>query len=137
MPAFARRSLLFVPLLAAPSVRAATWSAIPPFREWIGRTALLRGEGGAARLLLRGDGSGLMAVRLFFFCRALPVLAWQIEGDGLAVRYRRVSALDSNRVIAGEAQILPQEAQVVWIESTRRTAAFEGFAGPELAGHCE
>lgn len=136
MPVLSRRSALVLPLLAAPALHATTWRPIPPFREWIGRTALLRGDGGAARLLLSEDGTGMMAVRLFFFCRALPILSWQLGEDGLTVRYRRVSAVDANRVIAGEGRILRDEAQLLWIEAARHTAEFEGFAGAEVAGRC-
>jgi hypothetical protein len=131
-----RRSALMLPLLAAPAVHAATWRGIPPFPDWIGRTALLRGDGGAARLLLGEDGTGLMSVRLLFFCHSLPILSWRLGPDGRSVGYRRVSALDANRVVAGEGRILEEERQILWIESQRRTADFEGFGGPELARRC-
>jgi hypothetical protein len=136
MRRIARRSALILPLLAAPSLRAATFHPIPPFRDWVGRTALLRGEGGTARLLLAPDGTGLMAVRFFFFCRALPILSWQIAGSGHSVAYRRVSAIDPNRVITGQARILEDENQVAWIEARRHTAEFEGFAAAEVARSC-
>lgn len=136
MTRIARRATLALPLLLAARPGRAGGPPIPPFPAWVGRTALLRGDGGAARLLLSEDGTGLMAVRLLFFCRALPILSWQVVGDGLTVRYRRVSALDSNRVVSGEGRILPEEAQLLWIEATRRTAEFEGFAAPEIARSC-
>lgn len=136
MARLTRRSALILPLLAAPSLRAATWHGIPPFPDWVGRTALLRGDSGAARLLLNDNGTGLMAVRLFFFCRVLPILSWEMGAEGMTVRYRRVSAVDANRVIPGEAHILQEAAQVLWVEAARHTAELEGFAGPEIAGRC-
>lgn len=131
-----RRSALILPLLAAPAVQATTWHPIPPFRDWVGRTAMLRGEGGAARLLLSDDGTGMMAVRFFFFCRALPILSWRFAGNGHTVAYRRVSALDAGRVISGEARILTEERQVMWVEAARHLAEFEGFGAPEIARSC-
>jgi hypothetical protein len=136
MPRLSRRALLLTPLLAAPAVRATTWHNIPPFRDWVGKTALLRGDGGAARLLLSEDGTGMMAVRFIFFCRALPILSWRFGPDPHAVAYRRVSAIDANRVITGEARILAEERQVVWLEAARHTAEFEGFASPDVARVC-
>lgn len=131
-----RRALLALPLLAAPAVPAAAARPIPPFAQWVGRTALLRGTGGAARLLLADDGSGLMSVRMVFFCRTLPIRAWALAEDGEVLRYRRAAALDPDRIIAGEARILREEGRLLWIETARNTAEFEGFAAPDLAGRC-
>jgi hypothetical protein len=135
MPAIARRSLLALPLMA-PAIGRAAARAIPPFPLWIGRTALLRGESGAARLLLAEDGTGLLAVRFLFFCHALPVRSWRIEEDGMSVRYARVSALDSGRLIQGEALIDARENNLLWVEAARHVAEFEGFAEARLAGRC-
>ena len=138
LASLARRSVLAFPLfrllLGPASARPA--QAVPPFPHWVGRTALLSGDGGAARLLLNADGTGLLAVRFFLLCRALPIRAWQFGGDGLSLRYSRVSARDPARLIAGEAHILPDEGQLLWIEAKRRTAVFEGFAAPEAATGC-
>jgi hypothetical protein len=136
MHRLARRSLLAVPLLALPGVARAGGRAVPPFPDWIGRTALLRGDGGAARLLLAPDGTGLMAVRLFLFCRTLAIRSWEGGADGASLRYSRVSALDSSRLIQGEARILPDTDEVLWIEATIHRAAFEGFAAADAAGRC-
>ncbi|WP_237214859.1 hypothetical protein [Falsiroseomonas oryziterrae] len=119
MSAPSRRALLALPLLLSPAIGRAGPTVIPPFQEWVGRTASLRGDAGTARLLLAADGGGLLSVRLFVFCRALPVRAWRIEEDGMAMRYSRVSALDSRRIIEGEAHILPAERQLLWIEAAR------------------
>ncbi|MGG5818913.1 hypothetical protein [Falsiroseomonas sp. HW251] len=136
MPGLARRSLLAAPLLIAPATGRAAARAIPPFPLWIGRTALLRGEAGAARLLLAEDGTGLMSVRLLFLCYALPVRSWRVEEDGMSVVYSRVSALDSSRLIHGEAHILHAENQLLLIEAARHLATFEGFAEAGLARSC-
>jgi hypothetical protein len=131
----ARRSVLVFPLLLAP-VSARHAQAVPPFPHWVGRTALLRGDSGAARLLFAEDGTGLLTVRFLLLCRALPIRAWRFGGDGLSARYSRVSARDPARLIAGEAHILPDEGQILCIEATRRIAVFEGFAAPESATGC-
>lgn len=131
----ALRSLSVLPLLAPPRA-AAAGPDIPPFPDWIGRTALLRGDAGAVRLLLGEGGIGLCTLRLAFLCRVLPVLSWRIGPDGLVLGYTRVSALDRNRVIAGEARILPDQGRVLLIEAARHLADFEGFAAAELAGRC-
>ena len=117
----ARRSVLAFPLLLGPAL-ARPAQAVPPFPHWVGRTALLRSDGGAARLLLTGDGTGLLTVRFFLLCRALPIRAWQIGGDGLSVRCNRVSARDPARLIAGEAHILPHDGLLLWIEAMVSTA---------------
>jgi hypothetical protein len=132
----ARRSVLAMPALALSGIARAAPLPVPPFRDWIGRTALLRGDGGAARLLLAEDGTGRMAVRLLLFCRVLPVRAWEIGQDGNSVRYSRVSALDSGRLIAGEARILPGAQRLLWVEAAVHEADFEGFEGPEAATRC-
>ena len=132
---FGRRAILALPMLALPGLARAA-AAIPPFPLWVGRTALLAGDGGAARLLLAPDGTGLMSVRILLFCRALPIRQWEVEEDGLSVRYSRVSALDPRRLIAGEAHIVPGERQLLWIEAARHVAQFEGFAAPEASQRC-
>jgi hypothetical protein len=100
------------------------------------RSALLRGEGGTRRLLLGQDGTGLMTVQLFLFCRALPIRSWQLGGDGLSVRYSRVAALDPGRTVAGEARILADQGRLLWIEAAQRMAEFEGFAEADGAARC-
>jgi len=131
-----RRALLSLPLLAAPALRAGAAAPVPPFPSWIGRTALIAGEGAAARLTLTEDGTGVMAVRLFFFCRALPIRFWQAEEDGMSLRYSRASALDPARLIQGEAHIQRDGPQLLWIEAARHVAEFQGFAAPDTAGRC-
>jgi hypothetical protein len=132
----ARRSALALPVLAFAGPARAASNTIPPFPEWVGRTARLRGDGGAARLLLTPDGTGLMAVRLLLLCRRLPIRAWQFGPGGASLRYSRVSALDGNRLIAGEARILPGGQRLLWVEAAAHEAEFEGFEGAELAGRC-
>jgi hypothetical protein len=132
----ARRTVLAMPALMLGGVAQAAPLPVPPFRDWIGRTARLRGDGGAARLLLAEDGTGRMAVRLLLFCRVLPVRAWEIGPDGTSVRYSRVSALDSGRLIAGEARILPGAQRLLWVEATSHEAEFEGFDAPDAAARC-
>jgi hypothetical protein len=132
----ARRSVLAVPALVLGDLAQAAPLPVPPFRDWIGRTARLRGDGGIARLLLAEDGTGRMAVRLLLFCRVLPVRAWELGPDENSVRYSRVSALDSSRLIAGEARILPGAQRLLWVEATAHEAEFEGFEGPDFAGRC-
>lgn len=139
MPCIGRRSFSALPLLAlAMPARPAMArdDGIPPFPLWVGRTALLAGDGGAARLLLAADGTGLMSVRFLLFCRALPIRHWEVQEDGVAVRYTRVSALDPRRLIAGEAHIVPGDRQLLWIEAARHLAQFEGFATPEASQRC-
>ena len=88
----ARRSVLVFPLLLAPaSARHA--QAVPPFPHWVGRTALLRGDSGAARLLFAEDGTGLLTVRFLLLCRALPIRAWRFGGDGLSATILPIRAV--------------------------------------------
>jgi hypothetical protein len=130
-----RRALLFTPaLLLARPARAGL--PVPPFPQWIGRTALLRGEGGAARLLLADDGTGLMAVRWMFLCRAVPIRSWEMNARGTAITYRRPSVLDPSRTVAGEARILPEGDEILWVEARRQTAEFDGFAEASAARSC-
>lgn len=136
MDRLARRSVLALPALALAGAASAAPRAVPPFAEWIGRTARLRGDGGAARLLLTADGAGQMSVRLLLFCRSLPIRAWQLGADGASLRYSRVAALDRNRLIAGEARILPGAQRLLWTEARAHEAEFEGFEGAELASQC-
>ena len=136
MPDVTRRAALSAPLLLLPVAAGRAALLVPLFPYWIGRTALLRGDGGAAKLLLDEDGTGLMTVRLFILCRSLPIHRWQFGEDGLSVRYSRVSALDSRRIITGEAHILPEPGQVLWIEAARHQAEFQGFAERESARSC-
>jgi hypothetical protein len=136
MPGLARRSLLALPLLMVPAIGRAVGIAIPAFPLWVGRTALLRGDTASARLLFTEDGTGMMSVKFFFLCYALPVRSWRFEEDGMSVRYSRVSALNSSRLIQGEAHILRDENHVVWIEAARHVAEFDGFAEARLAASC-
>lgn len=130
-----RRALLFAPaLLLARPARAGL--PVPPFPQWIGRTALLRGEAGAARLLLTEDGAGMMSVRWMVFCRAVPIRSWSIGPGGTVIAYRRPSVLDPSRTIEGEAHILPEGGEILWVEARRQTAEFVGFAAPSAAGSC-
>jgi len=133
--ALGRRAILALPMLALPGL-ARAMAGVPPFPLWVGRTALLAGDGGAARLLLAADGTGLMSVRFLLFCRALPIRHWEMQEDGVAVRYTRVSALDPRRLIAGEAHIVPGDRQLLWIEAARHLAQFEGFATAEASQRC-
>jgi hypothetical protein len=133
--ALGRRAILALPMLALPGL-ARAMTGVPPFPLWVGRTALLAGDGGAARLLLTADGTGLMSVRFLLFCRALPIRHWEVQEDGMSVRYTRASALDPRRLIAGEAYIVPGDRQLLWIEAARHLAHFEGFATPEAAQRC-
>lgn len=131
----ARRALLALPFLAlAPRARAGV--PVPPFPAWIGRTAKLRGEGGAARLLLEPEGRGLISVKLLVFCRPLPVLSWRIEGEGTRLSYTRQSALHPGRIIAGEARIEPGLGALRWIEADAHLAEFEGFEPSAAAQSC-
>jgi hypothetical protein len=139
MAALPRRSALALPLLALPALRAAAVGLhhpVPPFAEWIGRTALLDGDGGAARVLLAADGGGRLSVKLFLFCRSLPLLTWQPAPDGMAIHYTRPSVLDSQRIIEGEARILPEGRQLRWVEARTHLAVFLGFTEAEAAGRC-
>jgi hypothetical protein len=131
-----RRSLLALPVLALLPRGVAAGPDIPPFPSWIGRTALLRGDAGAVRLLLAEGGTGLCTVQAFFLCRVLPVLGWRISEDGLVLHYTRASAIDARRVIPGEARILPAQSQVLLIEAAQHLADFDGFAPAEMATRC-
>lgn len=125
-----------MPGLALLSRGAGAGPEIPPFAAWIGRTALLRGDGGAVRLLLAEGGTGLCAIRFLFICRVLPVVGWRISPDGLALHYSRASAIDARRLIPGEARILPHQGQVLLIEAAQHLADFDGFAPAEMATRC-
>lgn len=130
-----RRALLALPaLLLASTARAG--QPVPPFPQWIGRTALLRAEGGSARLLLSADGTGQMALKLLLMCRGLPIRRWELAPGGRTLSYVRSAVLDSSRMVEGEARILPEPGQLLWIEARAHTAEFEGFAAPETAGRC-
>ena len=135
MPALSRRAALAAPLLllAAP---ARARLGVPPFPEWIGRTAKLKGDSGQARLLLQGDRTGTIAVRLLFFCKPLPVLDWRIADDGMALTYRRQSAISATRIIEGTARITAERGLLQWIEAADHLAEFEGFEGPEAVRVC-
>ncbi|MGG5810643.1 hypothetical protein [Falsiroseomonas sp. CW058] len=134
-----RRGALALPLLLVPGARAAAArlpAEVPPFPAWVGRTALLNGDGGAARVLLAADGGGVMSVKLFLFCRTVPIMRWEQGADGLLLRYARPSVLDARRVIEGEAEILPGRRELRWVEARAHLAEFEGFAAPDAAGRC-
>lgn len=132
--AFPRRALLTLPLLAAPGLlRAAT--PVPPFPEWIGRTALLRADDGAARLLLTEGGGGTLAVAVLFRCLPLEVLSWTMDAAGKRVTYEREAAVRSG-IVEGAAEIGPEGTTVIWTEGRTRVATLEGFASPEAAQRC-
>ncbi|WP_439552406.1 hypothetical protein [Falsiroseomonas sp.] len=140
MPALARRTVLATPLLLL-ALPARARPRVPPFPEWVGRTAKLNGDNGQARLLLeasRGQGTrtGTIAVRLFFFCKPLPVLDWTIAEDGLTLTYRRQSAIAASRIIQGTARITAEPGLLQWIEAADHLAEFEGFEGPEAVRAC-
>jgi hypothetical protein len=129
-----RRAALCLPALLLPGLAARAGARVPPFADWVGRTARLRGDSGLARLLLARDGTGFLSVRLLFLCRPLPVFAWRIEQGGTLLTYDRQSALVRDRVIHGRARILPSGDAVEWIEATDHIAEFEGFE-PAAAVH--
>ncbi len=124
------------PGLAIPGRPARAAMRVPRFSEWVGRTARLRGDNGEARLFLERAGTGLIAIRLFFLCRPLPVLDWRIADDGLTLTYRRQSALRPARVIEGSARIAPDAGHLRWIEAADHLAEFEGFEAPEAVNAC-
>ena len=143
MPLLRRRAALCLPALilpgAATSLSGTTARAgtrVPPFPDWVGRTARLRGDSGLARLLLAPDGTGFLSVRLLFLCRPLPVFAWRIEPGGTLLTYDRQSALVADRVIHGRARILPGGEAVEWVEAADHIAEFEGFEPAEAARAC-
>jgi hypothetical protein len=129
-----RRVVLCIPGLALAGTAGAAAPAIPPFAEWVGRTARLRGDGGVARLLLNRDGGGQMAVRLLLLCWSLPIVSWRLGADGGTLRYARASALDRDRLVTGEARILPGGHRLLWIEARAHEAAFDGFDEAGLGG---
>ena len=130
-----RRAALLLPFLLLPATPRAG-QPVPPFPEWVGRTARLKSTAGDARLLLAGDGTGLIAVRAFFLCRPLPVLSWRIAESGRALSYRRQSAILAGRVIEGSARIDDAAAALHWVEAREHMAEFEGFETAAAAGTC-
>ena len=139
MSGITRRGALTAPLLLLPAARASAvglYPEVPPFTTWVGRTALLNGDGGAARILLGRDGGGRLSIKLFLFCRTLPINHWEIAADGMTLTYTRPSAVVTGRIIAGQARILPGAREVAWIEAAAHTAQFEGFADPVAAERC-
>ena len=132
----ARRTLLALAGLALPALPSRAAGRVPPFPAWIGRTARLRGDDGHARLLLRGDRTGMITVRAFFLCHPLPVLDWRIGDDGLTLAYRRQGAISASRIIEGTARIAPDGDRVQWIEARDRVAEFEGFEPAEAVRAC-
>ncbi|SFK99331.1 hypothetical protein [Falsiroseomonas stagni] len=135
MPALARRAALATPLLLL-ALPARARFRVPPFQEWVGRTAKLNGDSGQARLLLEANRTGTIAVRLLFFCKPLPVLDWTIADDGLTLSYRRQSAISATRIIQGTARITAEPGLLQWIEAADHLAEFEGFEGPEAVRVC-
>ena len=131
-----RRTLLALAGLALPALPTRAGGRVPPFPEWIGRTARLRGDDGNARLLLQGDRTGMITVRAFFLCHPLPVLDWRIADDGQTLTYRRQSAILASRVIEGTARIAAGGDRVQWIEARDRLAEFEGFEPAEAVRAC-
>jgi hypothetical protein len=132
----ARRTLLALAGLALPALPVRAAGRVPPFPEWIGRTARLKGDDGNARLLLQGDRTGMITVRAFFLCHPLPVLDWRIAEDGLTLTYRRRSAISATRIIEGTARIAAGGDHVRWIEARDHLAEFEGFEPAEAVRAC-
>jgi hypothetical protein len=136
MTPLSRRRVLLLPALLIPATAPSAQAAVPPFSEWIGRTALLRSEEGAARLLLSPDGTGVITVHALFACRPLPVLSWRIATDGRSITYRRTAALFASRVVEGSARIAAHGRTVRLTEARDILAQFEGFGPPEAARSC-
>jgi len=136
MPILSRRAALCLPALLGPALAARATMPVPPFQDWVGRTARLRGDSGLARLLLTADGTGFLSVRLLFLCRPLPLFSWHITEGGALLTYDRQSAIVRDRVIHGRARILPGGDSVQWIEAADHVAEFEGFEPPEAARAC-
>ncbi|MDP3417044.1 hypothetical protein [Falsiroseomonas sp.] len=139
MDPLSRRAALWLPILACPALLAAPSRAsqpVPPFPEWVGRTARLRSPAGDARLLLEADGTGLLAVRALFRCRPLPVLSWRMAPSGRELTYRRQAAISASRVVEGAARIEPGSNSLIWIEAQEQRAQFDGFEAAEAVGSC-
>ena len=77
-----------------------------------------------------------MAVKLLMFCRAVPIREVRMAPDGMSIRYARASVLDPARIVEGEAHILAEERQLLWIEARRHTAVLEGFAPAQAIASC-
>jgi len=131
-----RRTLLALAGLALPALPSRAAGRVPPFPEWIGRTARLKSDDGHARLLLERDRTGMITVRAFFLCHPLPVLEWRIADDGLTLTYRRQAAISASRIIEGTARIAAGGDRVQWIEARDRLAEFEGFEPAEAVRAC-
>lgn len=129
-----RRGALLLPTLLLRPAQAS--QPVPPFPQWVGRTARLRSPAGDARLLLEADGTGMLAVRAFFRCRPLPVLSWRMAPSGTELTYRRQAAVSASRVVEGTARIVPGHTGLVWTEAQEQRAEFDGFEAPEAAAHC-
>ncbi|NKE44461.1 hypothetical protein HB662_06710 [Roseomonas frigidaquae] len=136
MARLSRRAAISLPVLLLPVAPARAGRLVPPFPEWVGRTARLRSPAGDARRLLAADGTGLIAVRALFACRPLPVRSWRMDESGRALTYQRQSALFPGRLVQGSARIEPGSGGLRWIEAQEQLAEFDGFEAAEAAGHC-
>ena len=130
-----RRSLPLLALAMLP--RAARGGLpVPRFHEWVGRTAVLSAQGGAARLLLTEAGGGLLSVSMLLFCRPVQLVGWEIAADGRDLTYRRMAVLRPGAIVAGRARLTESGDTVEWTERETRLAAFEGFLPAEHAASC-
>jgi hypothetical protein len=139
MAPLSRRAALSLPILGFPALLPVPSRAnqpVPPFHQWVGRTARLRSPVGDARLLLAADGTGLLAVYALFRCRPLPVLSWRMAASGRELTYRRQAAISASRVVEGTARIEPGSNGLIWIEAQEHRALFDGFEAAEAAGSC-
>ncbi|MGK7865115.1 hypothetical protein [Falsiroseomonas sp. E2-1-a4] len=134
MVQMSRRSALLLPAVLLRPAHAD--QPVPPFPQWVGRTARLRSPAGDARLLLQADGTGLLAVRALFRCRPLPVLSWRMAPNGRELTYSRQAAISASRVVEGTARIEPGSNGLIWTEAQEQRARFDGFEAPEAAGSC-
>jgi len=138
--ALPRRSLpllafaLVVPALVSRPARGGL--PVPRFHEWVGRTAVLSAQGGAARLLLTEAGGGLLSLSMLLFCRPVQLIGWEITADGRDLTYRRMAVLRPGTVITGRARLTDSGDTVEWTERDTRLAAFEGFLPAERAASC-
>lgn len=134
MVRMSRRGALALPALLLRPAQAD--QPVPPFPQWVGRTARLRSPAGDARLLLQADGTGLLAVRALFRCRPLPVLSWRMAPNGRELTYSRQAAISASRVVEGSARIDADGNGLVWTEAQVQRAEFDGFEAAAAAGSC-
>jgi hypothetical protein len=62
--------------------------------------------------------------------------AGRSSAGGTVITYRRPSVLNPSRTVTGEARILPEGDEILWVEARRQTAEFEGFDDPAAATNC-